>query len=117
MDLMPINGVEVLNISSRITSAGMVFAILYGAIGIIVLSLLVFGMWDNWFSWKDITVISIGVCVCVFLCMYGISKREPLYQITITEEAKATEVLEHYEIMNIDGKIITVREIGTDAKK
>lgn len=112
MDLMPINGVMVLNVGSKITANGMIFSIFFGVCAVLVLLFVVWGLFEEFFGGRELAFMIITLCACIFFCAYGATEREPVYQITITDEAKATEILEHYEIMRIDGKIITVRDVN-----
>ena len=115
MDLMPINGVMVLSVGSRVTVSGMIFSIFFGVCAVLVLLFVAWGLFEEFFTGRELAFMIITLCVCIFFCAYGTTEREPIYQITISDDAKATEVLEHYEILKIDGSIITVREIKDEA--
>ena len=114
MDLMPINGVMVLNISSRMTCVGLVA--LFGVLIIITLLFIVAGLWEDFFNGKELFASLVALSVLISCCAFFASQREPVYQITVTDEAKATEILEHYEIMKIEGKIITVKDVNRNAE-
>ena len=107
------NGITILNSYESLTNFGsiLLMSILWAsflAAAIVALfALLKYGC-D---SWKEFAILV--VCVVLFIvcgCLIPEDKYETRYQVTIDDSVSMNEFQDKYEIIEVEGKIYTVRE-------
>ena len=114
------NGVEILTSAQVATEFAFNWTVLWIFVGIIsgfVFFLSFVTTAANNLEWWIALIIWI-VITCI-LCMLGViagtldktpTTYETQYKVTISDEVSMTEFYEHYEVIDQDGKIFTVRE-------
>lgn len=72
-------------------------------------------MWSDFFDYLLYLMIIISFSVClVFFTTNPVSKKVTTYQITLNDDYSYNELIEEYDIIEQNGKILTVREKGWD---
>lgn len=111
-------GVDILSAEEVVTSTAFNFklAFLIGGITLICIILLARFIQGDW----DDIIITI-VCGLMLSGIFGVFAGEMVripveytteYKVTISNEVSMKEFLEHYEIVDSEGKIFTIREIN-----
>lgn len=102
-------GVEILAVNSVPTQ----YVINWPVVGVFVIIGLFLSVW----TWGDgIDAILLVLFFLIFGLFAGIITGKPTateeqYKVTISDEVIMNEFLEHYEIVDRDGKIYTIREV------
>lgn len=108
-----INGVTILNSYECLTNTFPIVLFIFlcanfCTISIIMLSTL---LWDKDNSWKRFTLLIICIALTiVFGCLIPEKKLETHYQVTIDNSVSMNEFQNKYEIIEVEGKIYTIRE-------
>lgn len=107
------NGVIILNSYESLTNFGSVFVMIvlcvwfFAAAVVILLSLLK----DGCDSWKGPVFLIICVILSIVCgCLTPKEKHETRYQVTVDDSVSMNEFQDKYEIIEIEGKIYTVKE-------
>lgn len=101
-------GVIILTAGESSTAIG-VLSIIFGltiGVGLLVLWI---AAWDDTGLGFKITAPIIA-CLFLGLAIFGFTQNEPYQKIMLTDNAKFSEIVEHYNITSTDGLILTVRE-------
>lgn len=62
-------------------------------------------------SWKEFTILIIGIALSVACgCLIPEDKYETHYQVTVDDSVSMNEFQDKYEIIEVEGKIYTVKE-------
>lgn len=62
-------------------------------------------------SWKEFAILVIGVALSIVCgCLVPEDKYETRYQVTVSDSVSMNEFQNKYEIIEVEGKIYTVRE-------
>ena len=119
-----INGVEILT-SNEVVSGYAFNWMVFWIIGIIILVLLIISGIFLWIRGEsDLIIIPALSVIGLFLgpslgFVFGYIIGEPTdyiteYKVTISDEVLMTEFYEHYEVIEQEGKIFTIRERNND---
>ena len=113
-------GVEILTSAQVATEFAFNWTVFWWVAGVVLGIFLIAGIWTvitNQCEWTVIPALFVaGIIVGVFGGFgFGGSTATPInhetqYKVTISDEVSMTEFLEHYEVIEQDGKIFTVRE-------
>lgn len=107
------NGVTILNSYESLTNFGSIFIMIalcvwfFTVVVLVLLSLLK----DGYDSWKG--PIFLVICVVLTIvcgCLIPERKYETRYQVTVDDSVSMNEFQSKYEIIEVEGKIYTVRE-------
>lgn len=109
------NGVEILTVNEVATSFSFNFLAAFIAGGIIIFIFLIPAIKD--FRWSSFFTIFSSGCIFGVLVggLFGSLLMEPVefetqYKVTISDEVKLQEFYDKYEILEVDGKIYTIKE-------
>ena len=109
------NGVIILNSYEYLTNTSSIFLYLvwgfvFTALALILLYLFIV---DNYSSTSTaIFAIMAGALAVILFCNIPEKKYETRYQITINDSMSMNEFQNKYEIIEVEGKIYTIRERG-----
>ena len=107
------NGITILNSYEYLTNFGSIFIMsalcvwFFAVVVLVLLSLLKYGC-D---SWKEPVFLVICVVLTIVCgCLIPERKYEIHYQVTVDDSVSMNEFQSKYEIIEVEGKIYTVRE-------
>jgi hypothetical protein len=113
-------GVEILTSLKATTEWAFNWPVFWIVFGLVFGICLITGIWTTVTSeceWTIIPFLSIVGIVIGSVCGCGLGNSahipttyETQYKVTISEEVSMTDFYEHYEVIDQDGKIFTVRE-------
>lgn len=113
-------GIEILTSAQVATEWGYCWTAFWITSSIIFVVFTVVGIWETVIDSVDVGIIPILSIVGIILgVLFGGASGavfekptayETQYKITISKDVSMTEFYEHYEVIEIDGKIFTVRE-------
>ena len=106
-------GVIVLNSYEYLTNTGLILGLvlLCGLFAAAVLSLLILCLTYKDFSWKEYAILIFFVIATIVCgCLIPEKKYETRYQVTVDDSVSMNEFQSKYEIIEVEGKIYTVRE-------
>ena len=107
------DGVTILNSYEHLTNFGSVFVMsvlcvwFFAAAVVILLSLLKYGC-DSWRGPVFLVICVILTIICG--CLIPKDEYETRYQVTVDDSVSMNEFQDKYEIIEIEGKIYTVKE-------
>lgn len=107
------NGVTILNSYEYLTNFGSILlmsilCVWFLAAAIILLFILLKNKCN---SWKEFVILVIGVTLSIICgCLIPEEKLETRYQVTVDDSVSMNEFQDKYEIIEVEGKIYTVRE-------
>ena len=107
------NGIIVLNSYEILTNPSSIFLYLVWGFVFTTLALILLYLFivDNYSSISTaIYAIAAGVLAVIFFCNIPEKKYETRYQVTIDDSVAMNEFQNKYEIIEVEGKIYTVRE-------
>ena len=114
------NGVEILTSAQVATEWAFNWTVFWITLGVVFGICLIMGIWyvaTGQCEWGLIPCLSIVGIIFGSISGMGIGQvseipiaHETQYQVTISDEVSMTEFYEHYEMIDQDGKIFTVRE-------
>lgn len=105
-------GVTILNSYEYLTNASLIAGItlLCAMFIILVLSVMVLCVMNKptWVEFILMIVFAVGAIICG--CLIPEKKYETRYQVTVNDNVTMNEFQEKYEIIEVEGKIYTVKE-------
>lgn len=119
------NGVEILTSAQVVAEWSTNWIVFWIVFGIVFCICLIRGIWDVIVDecWGWVVIPLSALVGILFGSMTGMGAGtffeipvdyETQYQVTISDEVPMTEFIEHYEVIDQDGKIFTVREKNND---
>lgn len=106
------DGVIILNSYETLTNAsGISFVFVWGLVfAVLTLGLLYLFIKDNPSISTAIFIIAAGALAVILFCNIPEKKYETRYQVTVDDSVSMNEFQSKYEIIEVEGKIYTVRE-------
>ena len=106
------NGVIILNSYETLTNAsGILFVFIWGLVfAVLTLCFLYLFIKDNHSISTAIFIIIAGALAVILFCNIPEKKLETRYQVTVDDSVSINEFQNKYEIIEVEGKIYTVRE-------
>lgn len=106
------NGVIILNSYETLTNASEIFFVfVWGLVfAVLALGLLCLFIKDNPSISTAIFAIVAGALAVILFCNIPEKKLETCYQVTVDDSVSMNEFQSKYEIIEVEGKIYTVRE-------
>lgn len=107
------DGVTILNSYETLANASSVFLYFFWGFIFTVLALILLWLFivDNYSSMSTaISAIIVGALAVIFFCNIPEKNYEIRYQVTIDDSVSMNEFQSKYEIIEIEGKIYTIRE-------
>lgn len=107
------NGVTILNSYESLTNFGSILSmhilcVWFLAAAVVALFILLKNKCN---SWKEFVILIIGGALSIICgCLIPEDKYETHYQVTVNDSVSMNEFQDKYEIIEVEGKIYTVRE-------